>query len=398
MTAPMLTDSAIRRALSPAPDVLAPADFTTGVAEVIGRTSQRSPWLLVGPSWSTSRRLLFQAVLLALLLVLLVVMLTVVGGLPAGNGRIVLVDGGRVVAVEPGSGMERELLVADGEVSGLTRSPDGRWISYWIGSGSDKHLDIMRANGSDRQTVAQEVVPAAIGGNGVDLWSPDSHFLAAQVNAHGKARILIVDVADASGRLIGPDSGAETPLWSNDGEWLAFRTRITGERWAVAVMRPDGTGVRVISGYLRFSASGANNWSPDDEWIYFDAGIGKALNVFRANVAGGFSEQITTDGVNAAPALSPSGEVVAYVEFSGTMPDLYVIAADGRGPPELVLERAFNLGWSTDGRYLLSEWHPLGEAPRLVAIDYETRQPQTLLTCSSGNCLAGGISWGQPRP
>ncbi|MEO7118826.1 MAG: hypothetical protein ABIZ34_07630 [Candidatus Limnocylindrales bacterium] len=398
MTASMLTDSAIRRALAPAPDVLAPADFTIGVAEVIGRTRQRSSWLPVGPDWSTSRRLLVQAVLLALLLVLLIVALLVVGGLPAGNGRIVLVDGNRVMAIEPGSGVESELLVADGEVSALTRSPDGRWVSFWIGSGSDRHLEIMRADGSDRQTVAREVVPSPVGGNGVDLWSPDSHSLAAQVSVDGNARILIVDVADASGRLIGPDSGAETPLWSNDGEWLAFRTRIAADRWAVAVMHPDGTGVRVISGYLRFSASGANDWSPDDEWIYFDAGIGRALNIFRANVLGGFSEQITTGAVDAAPALSPNGEIVAYVDFSGDVPDLYVIAADGSGLPELVLERAFNLGWSADGRYLLSEWYPLGESPQLVAIDYETRQPETLLTCSSGTCSAGGISWGRPRP
>ncbi|MEO7118747.1 MAG: hypothetical protein ABIZ34_07230, partial [Candidatus Limnocylindrales bacterium] len=272
MTAPKLTDSAIRRALTPAPDILAPADFTTGVVEGIGRTRQRSSWPFVGPAWSTSRKLLVQAVLLVLLLVLLVATLLVVGGLPAGNGRIVLVEGNRVVAVEPGSGTPTELLVADGPVSALTRSPDGRWISFWSDSGSDTRLDIMRANGSDRQTVALKVVPSAIGGNGVDLWSPDSHFLAAQVIADGKARILIVDVADSSGRLIGPDSGAETPLWSNDGEWLAFRTLITPGRWAVAVMRPDGTRVRVISGDLHFSASGANNWSPDDEWIYFDAG------------------------------------------------------------------------------------------------------------------------------
>ncbi len=399
MTAPMPTDSAIRRALTPAPDVLAPADFTTGVAEGIGRARQRSPWPFVGPAWSTSRRLLVQAALLALLLVLLIATLLLVGGPPAGNGRIVLVDENRVVAVEPGSGMESELLVAEGQVSGLSRSPDGRWVSFWIGSGSDEHLEIMRADGSDRHAVAQDVNPSPIGGNGIDLWSPDSRFLAAEVHAAGKTQILIVDVADASGRLIGPDTGAETPLWSNDGEWLAFRTRVAGGLWAVAVMRPDGTSVRVISGDLRgFSASGANNWSPDDEWIYFDAGIGMAPHLFRANVAGGFSEQITTSGINAAPALSPNGEVVAYLEFSGTMPDLYAIAAAGRGPPELVLERAFNLGWSADGRYLLAEWHPLGESPQLVAIDYEARQPQTLLTCSSGNCSAGGISWGQPRP
>ena len=119
----------------------------------------------------------------------------------------------------------------------------------------------------------------------IDVWSSDGLFLAAGVAVDGVQRILVVDVASGSGEIVGP-IGAANPLWSPDGQLLAFSYAPDAVS-VVAVMRPDGSDPRVVSGDLGvFNATGVNNWSPDGVWLYFGAernGFAET-HIDRANV------------------------------------------------------------------------------------------------------------------
>jgi Tol biopolymer transport system component len=164
-------------------------------------------------------------------------------------------------------------------------------------------------------------------------------------------------------------------------------------------MRRDGSDVREISGDLEGrDVSGANNWSPDSRWVYFDAGG----HIYRANVERGHSERLTAGGRNAAPALSPDGRKVTYATWPRGFdqpPDLHLMNADG-GAPRLLLRGALNNGWSRDGQHVLAEQHRDGEAVALITISVDTGVVRTLLTADvpcSMPCF-GGPSWGQPRP
>ncbi len=181
-------------------------------------------------------------------------------------------------------------------------------------------------------------------------------------------RILVVDVGSGEGELIGP-VGAANPLWSPDGQLLAFSYPRDG-RSVLAVMHPDGSGRRDISGDLgAFNASGANNWSPDGVWVYFGAERNNfsESHIYRAHVDAGYSEQLTFDLVTAAPALSPDGTTVAYSEWEREVgiQNLNVMDADG-GNQRPLLDPTLNLGWSNDGQFLLAEWRPSGRRLRVV--------------------------------
>ena len=403
MTPRVLTDDAIRRALEPSHDVVAPGDFTERVAEAIARQPRRGGFRFLAPSaWQRQAPLLMQLIILGLLLALLTlgaILFAASQDRPLGNGAILVAREGEVIAVDGETGDVTTLMPAGTAVSTVSRSPHGGWVSLWTGSGGDNRLEVMRSDGTGRRPLAEGVRPRPEGMGGINLWSADERFLAGDVMAGGIRRILVVEVASGDGWLIGPESGAMAPLWSPDGEWVAFRQSNLGGPATLAVMRRDGSDVREISGELGGrGVSGANNWSADGTWVYFDAGG----HIFRANVPGGYSKQLTAEETNAAPALSPDDEHVTYTRWfrgPGQPPDLHVMNADGGGP-RLLLERAINNGWSGDGRQVLAEHHPEGQPAELVTISIDEGSVRTLLT-HDGVCSLpcfGGPSWGQPRP
>lgn len=57
---------------------------------------------------------------------------------------------------------------------------------------------------------------------------------------------------------------AEYPVWSRDGEWLAYTTASD-----VAMIRQDGAGQQIVAGDFcgRLGRISAPSWSPDGAWL-----------------------------------------------------------------------------------------------------------------------------------
>ena len=196
---------------------------------------------------------------------------------------------------------------------GVSRSPDGRLVAFWTIGGGQSHLWVIGVDGRDRRELASDL---SLGWtNAIDVWSSDSRFLATEVILDGEgARIIVADVVTGSARVVTPPGLiAHSPLWSPDDRWIAFAEETNGMR-SLAVIRKDGSGKRTISGDI-VGVAGPDTWSPDGTWIYFDAnptlGNRRDNGVYRANVAGGFSQLLIGNGVGLdaafAPASSPTG-------------------------------------------------------------------------------------------
>lgn len=397
-----LTDAAIERALAPGLDVAPPRDFTQNIAVAIAtqpRRSRRSvlAWFL----WPRQTPAATQVVLLILLLLALIILAVAVATqlrMHPGNGHLIVSTGTELVDIDPQSAVSTTLLTGPGKVFEIARSDDGSLISFW----TDNKLEIVDGNGANRRRVAQDVVPTPTGEGQIDVWSADRRWLAAGVRAGGESRILLVNATTGSGELIGP-SGASNPLWSFDDKLLAFSYERNSES-VLAVMRPDGSGLREVSGDLAgFDVGGANNWSPDNAWVYFGAQrfSFRESHIYRASVAGAYSQQLTFGVLSAAPALSPNGTTVAYSDWPharGTQ-NLMLMDADGGNPREL-LESALNDGWSNDAQFVLAELRPETGPYALVTIRPDGSDQRTLLTfpttCSAA--CAPALGWGQPRP
>ena len=299
--------------------------------------------------------------LVALLVLALVVGLVIAGALNrptiGGNGVLIVSVKGQLEAVDPLTGSGRSILPAGVKAEGVTRSPDGRLATYWVNGSSQSHLFAVAVDGSDRRELASGMSMTCC--SSTDNWSSDSRFLASEVTLDGVARIIIVDVASGLARPVTPPGVvAHSPLWSPDDEWIAFTPEARAGR-GLSVIRTDGTGMHDIGGNLHgLDVAGPDTWSPDGEWIYFAAGDAAVSHVFRANVPGRFSQQLTANGLNAyATASSPDGTQIAFIVDAGYGFDLWIANSDGTGAHR-ILGAAGLGGWSADGQFILVRWKP----------------------------------------
>ena len=279
-------------------------------------------------------------------------------------------------------------------------------MSFWTGTAerSGTTLELIGVDGTGRRILATNVKPEPVGRGSIDVWSADDRHLAAAVTADGHHRILVVDVASGEGRLIGPADGAANPLWSPDGEWLAFTHEHAGGPNTLAVMKRDGSDVREISTNVDARVAGPDNWSSDGTWIYFDAGRDDppGNDIYRANVGSAQAEQLTFQVPAGAPALSPDDSQVAFMLWTptrgGSNPSVWVMNSDGSEPRQLVPDAVLR-GWSPDGHYVLVVTPPSGGPVELLAITPGGSERRVLLSLDScpEPCLES-LSWGWPRP
>jgi TolB protein len=284
----------------------------------------------------------------------------------------------------------------------VSRSPDGRLVAFWTIGGGRSHLYVLGLDGQHRRELASDL---KIGWtDAIDTWSSDSRFLATEASVDRLSRIVIVDVATEKARIVTPPGvTAHDPLWSPDARWIAFTEESSGTR-SLAVIRTDGTDKRTISGDV-VGVAGPDTWSPDGTWIYFNTSDG---GVYRANVAGGFSQLLIGKGLVLeaayAPASSPDGTMIVFIvpRSDRLAYDLYIAKSDGSDAHRL-LERATHDGWSSDGRYVIAEWTPADQPGGLAVITPDGGEPPQVLVpfgavCQHGPRCTDGVGWGQPRP
>jgi Tol biopolymer transport system component len=338
--------------------------------------------------------------LLVLLILASVVALAVVGALnrlqPIRNGPLIVSIRGELQAIDVIDGSVRAILPPGDHAQAVSRSPDGRLVSFWAIGGGQSHLYVVGVDGQHRREIGSDLTLP--GPDAIDTWSSDSRFLATAVILGGLARIVVADVDTGAVRPVTPTGlAAHSPLWSPDDQWIAF-TKESGGARSLSMIRTDGTDMRTLSGDL-VNVGGPDTWSPDGAWIYF----GDSARIYRANVVGGFTQRLTGDDLDAfAPASSPDGTLIAFiVDRSHQYWDLYVANSDGSGSHRL-LERATHDGWSADGRYVLTEWTPADQPGGLAVITPDGRDFRVLLPFDAcvrnGSGCTDGVGWGQPRP
>lgn len=401
----MLSDEAIRRALRPAADVVAPVGLVGRVARAIATNPRQSRWPHMPQARSRTFYLLGQLLLVLALLLALIIGAIIVGSLrerPTGGGPVFVAQGNELSAIDLQTNRLTPIVVEADGIFGVARSTSGEYVSFWTGPGPN-NLVVMHADGTDRHQVARNLEAQATYAGGIDVWSSDDRFIASGVWVNGVQRILVVDVSSGEGLVIGPGDSADSPIWSPDSDWVAFAHETAAQR-TIAVMRRDGSQIRDVTAGLDAHVSGPDNWSSDGTWIYFDARH-QALqtsSVYRVDVQTARVEQLTHGPAAAAPALSPDDRTIAFIQFTfdgnDTLQAVFVMGADGSGP-HLLADRADTRGWSSDGHYVLVVEKVLGQPVELLAITPDGAERRVLLSLDScpDPCLTN-ISWGWPRP
>ena len=308
-----------------------------------------------------------------------------------GNGAVVVESQGRLFAVDPETGVERDL----GPGYGASWSAEGARIAF-LDAGA---VSVMDADGTNRRR---------LGSGSADrrpVWSPDGRRLALVSGQLASATLVVVDASTGERReLVGGAALNWSPSWSPDGTRIAY-TRVGGS-YDVMVIGADGTGDRVVAGGPTFDAAPA--WSPDGAKIAFlhSTEAGPAVHVVSAD--GGPAQRVSQTGHYGAgaygtpPSWSPDGTRIA---FTGTtrlefyrygmteFTDVFVVDVEG------LLERRLTVAdrwlgnrspiWSPDGRRLAFESQRDGGVYQMNADG----------TCETrlGERIAGSPAW-QPLP
>ena len=160
-------------------------------------------------------------------------------------------------------------------------SPDGERIAFQRKGARvfENGIFVVNADGSDERMVT---FPGSFGGLTGPVWSPDGQYLAyvTRISARVSLKTIRVDgsqrateavVAFASTRGRDDPDAITTPSWSPDSQYIAFgMSDDKEERSGIYIVRPDGTGLTKVA---EEDGSSQVFWSPDGQEILSSDGF-----------------------------------------------------------------------------------------------------------------------------
>jgi len=183
-------------------------------------------------------------------------------------------------------------------------TPDGNEVlmSHAENGNSDIYLMDLRTRRARRITrhPAIDTSPSA---------SPDGKRIVFNSDRGGSPQIYIMSKSDSDAKRISFGKGRySTPVWSPRGDLIAFTRQYKG-RFFIGVMRPDGSGERMLS--ESFLDEGPT-WSPNGRVLMFfrkkrteRGGGGGESYIFSVDLTGHNLRRVVTPGEAAHPAWSP---------------------------------------------------------------------------------------------
>lgn len=259
---------------------------------------------------------------------------------------------GRQIAFIGGPGDLYVLDADGGEPRRLTQgatapvwSPEGSKIAVTIPGEENftetSHIDVLDSDGSDRR----RLVPFQAGN---PSWSPDGKRIAfARWFAIDFTDIYVVD-ADGSGlrrltRSPRRGFGSDLPAWSPDGRRIAFVSSrledLESDDYGsdLYVIDVDGTGLRRVTTTPPATRGDSGPvWSPDGQRLAFVRSSSEGVSdIYVVEPDDGRVRRLTRAGRAGEPAWSPDGRRIVFTQVvpagETEQADLFVVNADGSG-------------------------------------------------------------------
>jgi Tol biopolymer transport system component len=293
------------------------------------------------------------------------------------------------------SGKEVCVLSTPGDLHDCWWSPDSQWIAYMNGTNS---VVILPAEGGQPKTIIESAPEVQMGGDYIWPmgWTSDSKKLIAQDSAKGLFAIPVsggnreeiyrfpdakkakerdewmtlspngrlfaiqstqdgnqdIYVMPAEGgervRITDDPTSDEWPLWSYDGQWLAFDSSRSGrnETWVIRITpdgKPGGQPIQATRG------GGGGVWMQDGRIAYSTSK--ETVHVFVASADGSGEVQLTRSHEwNVVPRWSPDGKNIAFGSNYWEKWKTAVFTVPANGGDEKLLAVGGSFAWSADGR------------------------------------------------
>jgi TolB protein len=195
-----------------------------------------------------------------------------------------------------------------------------------------------------------EQVPDYAERNYVPVWSPDGTRLAFRARDEaGNGSICVVSPGQsAATKLMGESTRGDQLSWSPDGRYIAFASSVPGTCDIFALEMETRKVIRLITSE---GDDRSPSWSGDGRFIAFTSGRTGQDEIWLRALRSGEEQQLTNDGGNTHPAVSPSGRSIAWVRKDTGVAIMDLQTSD-RVHFEVPKEVLHAPAWSPDGKYL----------------------------------------------
>ncbi|HEX4411106.1 MAG TPA: Tol-Pal system beta propeller repeat protein TolB [Xanthobacteraceae bacterium] len=178
-------------------------------------------------------------------------------------------------------------------------SPDGQRVVLSLQEGANSNLFVMdlRSKATTRLTDTHAIDTSP-------SYSPDGSQICFESDRGGKQQIYVMPAAGgAAQRISFGDGSYSTPVWSPRGDYIAF-TRQAQSQFAIGVMKPDGSGERVLT--EGFHNEGPT-FCPNGRVIMFfrDPGGTGGPSLYTIDISGRNDQKVPTPSYASDPAWSP---------------------------------------------------------------------------------------------
>lgn len=222
------------------------------------------------------------------------------------------------------------------------------------------------------------------------VWSPDGERIAFVTDASGSRDVKVVSVEGQRGTLPLPPEGHGTgsnegvPRWNPDGDRVAYVSDVEGQADIYVSDLEGGGATRVTSGEGRELLG---DWSPDGQWLVFSRQGNDGVEGIWLRNPGGVNLLQLTDGSDSDPVWSSDGDAIAFVRDDFGNRDIYLLRPeDGDDWRSKVLEERWqnsaeedhSPAWAPDGDTLAFVTTRDGNAEIYVAQAGEDAPPQRL--------------------
>lgn len=135
-------------------------------------------------------------------------------------------------------------------------------------------------------------------------YSPDGTQIVFESDRGGQQQLYVMSAAGGEANRISFGQGRYSqPSWSPRGDLIAF-TRQGGGGFAIGVMRPDGSGERILTESFHAEAP---NWAPNGQYIMFfrDPGGQAGGKLYMVDITGRVEVPVPTPNYASDPTWSP---------------------------------------------------------------------------------------------